>query len=136
MNYLIDTNIISEVRKADRCDPKVSAWYASIGDDSLYLSVLVVGEIRKGIELARTKDPAQANALEKWLAAVIAAFGDRILQIDDAIAEEWGRMSAKRPVPTIDGLLAATAAVHDMTLVTRNTSDVANLGARILDPFE
>jgi predicted nucleic acid-binding protein len=136
VNYLIDTNIISEVRKADRCDPKVSAWYASIGDDSLYLSVLVVGEIRKGIELARTKDPAQANALEKWLAAVIAAFGDRILQIDDAIAEEWGRMSAKRPVPTIDGLLAATAAVHDMTLVTRNTSDVANLGARILDPFE
>jgi len=136
VNYLIDTNIISEVRKADRCDPKVSDWYASIGDDSLYLSVLVVGEIRKGIELARTKDPAQARALEKWLAAVIAAFGDRILPIDDAIAEEWGRMSAKRPVPTIDALLAATAAVHDMTLVTRNTSDVANLGARILDPFE
>ena len=136
MNYLIDTNIISEVRKADRCDPKVSTWYASIGDDSLYLSVLVVGEIRKGIELARIKDPAQARALEKWLAAVIAAFGDRILPIDDAIAEEWGRMSAKRPVPTIDGLLAATAAVHDMTLVTRNTSDVANLGARLLDPFE
>ena len=136
MNYLIDTNIISEVRKGDRCDPKVNAWYASISDESLYLSVLVIGEIRRGVELARAKDPVRASALNKWLSVVIDAFGDRILPINDAIAEEWGRMSARRPVSTIDGLLAATAVVNEMTLVTRNVSDVADLGPRILNPFD
>ena len=136
MNYLIDTNIISEVRKAHRCDPKVSAWYASISDDSLYLSALVIGELRKGIELSRANEPARARSLEKWLNDVIEAFGDRILPIDNVIAEEWGRMGAKRPVSTVDGLLAATAVVHKMTLVTRNTRDVVDLGAKTLNPFK
>jgi len=136
VNYLIDTNIISEVRKAHRCDPKVSAWYASISDDSLYLSALVIGELRKGIELCRANEPARARSLEKWLNDVIEAFGDRILPIDNVIAEEWGRMGAKRPVSTVDGLLAATAIVHKMTLVTRNTRDVIDLGAKILNPFK
>ena len=136
MNYLIDTNIISEVRKGERCDPNVSSWYASIDDQGLYLSVLVIGEIRKGIEIVRARDPSRAQVIEKWLATVIAAFGDRILPIDEPIAEEWGRMNAKRSVPTIDGLLAATAIIHNMILVTRNTSDVDDLGAQVLDPFQ
>ena len=135
MNYLIDTNIISEIRKNLRCDRNVAAWYASIKDEELYLSVLVAGEIRKGIELARPRDPAKAVALERWLKAVDAAFGDRILRIDRAVTEEWGCMSAQRPIPVIDGLLAATAKVHGMTLVTRNDADVAELGARVLNPF-
>ena len=135
MNYLIDTNIISEVRKGDRCDAHVAAWYDSIADDSLYLSVLVLGEVRKGIERARPGDSGRARALESWLAAVRAAFAGRILPVDDAVAEEWGRMSARRPVATIDALLAATAKVHRLTLATRNTADVADLGARILNPF-
>lgn len=136
MNYLIDTNVISEVRKGDRCDPQVSAWYESINDSELYLSVLVLGEIRKGIERARPRDPKQAQALEKWLSAVQVAFAGRILPIDDETADEWGRMGANRPLSVIDGLLAATAKVHRMTLVTRNTADVINLGAKILNPFE
>ena len=136
MNYLIDTNVISEVRKGDRCDPDVARWYDSIDDNSLYLSVLVLGEVRKGIERARAKEPARARALETWLAAVRAAFAGRILPVDDAIAEEWGRMSAGRPVATVDGLLAATAKVHRLTLATRNTADVADLGAEVVNPFK
>jgi predicted nucleic acid-binding protein len=136
VNYLIDTNIISEVRKDERCDRNVAAWYAAINDDDLYLSVLVAGEIRKGIELARRRDPAKAEALERWLREVDAAFGERILPIDRAITDEWGRICALRPVPVVDGLLAATAKVHGMILVTRNGADVAGLGAEVLNPFK
>jgi predicted nucleic acid-binding protein len=136
VNYLIDTNIISEVRKGERCDRNVAAWFASMDDADIYLSVLVVGEIRKGVERARASNPAQARALEKWLTTVIASFGERILAIDQAVADEWGRMAAKRPVSTVDALLAATAKVHRMRLATRNVADVADLGADYVNPFE
>jgi predicted nucleic acid-binding protein len=136
VSYLIDTNIISEIRKGERCDAHVAAWYASVADDELYLSTLVLGEIRKGIELARRHDAAKARALERWLRDVETAFGRRVLGIDNAVADQWGRMSAIRPVPAVDGLLAATARVNDLTLVTRNAGDVAGLDARVLDPFE
>jgi len=135
VSFLIDTNIISEVRKGLRCDVNVAAWYASIDDGDLFLSVIVLGEIRKGIEQARSRDPAKAGVLEAWLTSVDAAFGERILPVDRAVADEWGRMSARRPIPTIDGLLAATAKAHHLTLVTRNDSDVADLGAHVLNPF-
>lgn len=136
MNYLVDTNIISEVRKGARADANVAAWYAAVPDDSLYLSVLVIGEIRRGIERKRPQDARQAAALESWLGAVLRGFADRILPIDRPVAEEWGRMSAARPVSVVDGLLAATAKAHALTLVTRNTADVRDLGARVLNPFE
>ncbi len=136
MNYLIDTNIISEVRKGRRCDANVASWCGKIEDASLYLSVLVIGEIRKGIERIRPKDKTQANAIEDWLLAVDKAFGERILPVDRAVANEWGRLNASRALPVIDGLLAATAKVHRMILVTRNTANIADLGVRILNPFE
>ncbi len=136
MNYLIDTNIISEIAKRGRCDPNVAAWYASIADEDLYLSVLVTGEIRKGIEMARRRDPTKAVALERWLHEVDAAFGDRVLTVDRAVGDEWGRTSARRPIPVVDGLLAATAKVHRMVLVTGNDADVAGLGAQLLNPFK
>lgn len=135
MTYLIDTNIISEVRKGPRCDPNVAAWYAAIEDADLYLSPLVLGEVRKGIESARTRDPLKAAALERWLGEVERAFEGRILGIDTPVADQWGRMSAIRSVPVVDGLLAATALVHGLTLVTRNDRDVAGLGAEVLNPF-
>jgi predicted nucleic acid-binding protein len=97
---------------------------------------LVLGEIRKGVERARPNDPAQARALEKWLTDVIKSFAERILPIDQAVADEWGRMSAERPLSTIDALLAATAKMHGMTLVTRNIADVIDLGTDLLNPFE
>ncbi|MBL8642429.1 MAG: type II toxin-antitoxin system VapC family toxin [Rhodospirillaceae bacterium] len=136
MSFLIDTNIISEVRKGARCDANVARWYETIADSDLYLSVLVVGEIRKGIETVRPRDPAKADALGAWLATVDSAFGERILPVDQKVADEWGRMSALRPIPTVDGLLAATAKAHRMTFVTRNDADVAGLGARVLNPFK
>ena len=135
MNYLIDTNIISEVRKGDRCDPAVSAWYVSIADENLFLSTLVLGEIRKGIEFARPRDSGKAVAIERWLQQVEAAFGSRVLGIDNAISDQWGRISAIRPIPVIDALLAATAITNGLTLVTRNDRDVAGVGALVLNPF-
>lgn len=135
MSFLIDTNIISEIRKGDRCDKGVSSWYASVEEHELFLSVLVVGEIRKGIELARPRDPDKAAALERWLEQVQMAFGTRVLGIDSAAAQHWGRMNALRPAPVIDALLAATAATQGLTLVTRNDRDVAGLGAKTLNPF-
>jgi len=136
VSFLLDTNIISEVRKGPRCDPKVAAWYASVDDGEIYLSVLVLGEIRKGIEQARARDPAKARALEAWLTEVEIAFGDRTFAIDRRTSDEWGRMSARRSIPVIDGLLAATAKAHRLTLVTRNDADVAGLGASVLNPFK
>jgi hypothetical protein len=135
VSYLIDTNIISEVRKGDRCDPHVSAWYASVAGEELFLSTLVLGEIRKGVELARARDAGKATVLERWLRQVEAAFDGRVLGVDNAVSDQWGRMSATRPVPVIDGLLAATALTHGLTLVTRNDRDVAGLGAAVLNPF-
>lgn len=135
MSYLIDTNIISEVRKGSRCDTNVAKWYASIADDDLFLSALVLGEIRRGVELARPRDSRKAAALERWLGEVEAAFAGRVLGIDNTVADQWGRMSAIRPIPVIDGLLAATALANGLTLVTRNDRDVAGLGAAVLNPF-
>jgi toxin FitB len=134
--YLVDTNIISELRKGDRTDRNVAAWFASVSDDDLYLSVVVLGEIRKGIELARPKDAHKAERLENWLADVVVAFGGRILPIDVTVMDLWGRMNAVRLVPVIDSLLAATAQAHQLTLVTRNDKDVVGLGAEILNPFK
>ncbi len=136
MSFLIDTNIVSEIRKGNRCDPAVAAWWAGVAEDDLQVSVLVLGEIRKGVELARRRDPQKARALETWLKDLVSDFGDRILPVDAAVAEEWGRMAAVRPVPAIDALLAATARVNGLTLVTRNAADVAGLDAEVLNPFE
>lgn len=136
MSFLIDTNIVSEIRKGSRCDPAVAAWWASVAEDDLRVSVLVLGEIRKGVELARRRDPQQALSLETWLNDLVSDFGDRILPVDAAVAEEWGRMAAVRPVPAIDALLAATAKTNGLTLVTRNAADVAGLDVEVLNPFE
>ena len=136
MSYLLDTNIVSEIRKNARCDPNVAAWYASVDGFDLHLSVLVTGEIRKGIEQTRKTDPAQARHLEQWLTGLFAVFQGRILAVTDRITDEWGRMSAIRSLPVIDGLLAATAKAHGLTFVTRNTKDVKGLGMQTLDPFK
>ncbi len=136
MNYLLDTNVISEVRKRDRCHPAVAAWWENVSAEQIYLSTLVIGEIRKGIELVRVRDLRQADRLERWLEDVISTFADRIIPICTDVAHEWGRVSAIRPVPVIDALLAATAGAKGLVLVTRNTPDVAGLGVDVLNPFE
>ena len=136
MRYLLDTNIFSEARKGKNAHPNVRAWFESIDSESLYLSALVIGEVRKGLEQARRKDPLFGTQLESWLNAAARTFDAKILPIDQPIAEEWGRMDAIRSVPVIDGLIAATAKVHQMTLVTRNVVDMEGLGVEVLNPFE
>lgn len=136
MSYLIDTNVISELRKGPRCDARVSQWYTHVADEEIYLSVLTIGEIRKGIESIRPRDETAARTLERWLSRVVAEHEDRILPIDRAIADEWGRMNVPDPLPVIDGLLAATAKVHGLTLATRNVDDIERAGAEFVNPFD
>ena len=135
MTFLLDTNVVSELRKGDRCDPNVSAWYAGVKETDIFLSVLVLGEVRRGIERIRSRDPQQTIVLERWLDEVVLRFAGRILPIDEMTAEAWGRTYYVRNTPVVDGLLAAAAILHDLTLVTRNGSDVRGLGARVLNPF-
>lgn len=133
--YLIDTNIISEVRKGQRCNPGVLSWWDGVEDKDLFTSVLVLGEIRRGIEQVRVRDPQKARSLERWLDTIDSQFADRVLGIDRHVAAHWGRMNAVRPIPVIDGLLAATARAYGLTLVTRNAHDVADLGTETVNPF-
>ena len=133
--YLLDTNVISELRKRDRCDEHVADWYTGTSDDDLFLSVLTLGEIRKGIALIQDRDPRQAQALSDWLEATELSYEGRILPIDADTAKAWGKTHHVRTVSVIDGLLVATAWVHDLTLVTRNVSDVEGLGASVFNPF-
>jgi predicted nucleic acid-binding protein len=134
--YLIDTNVVSELRKGARCDSRVIAWRNSVQPHAVYLSVLVIGELAQGIELAKRRDPRKGAAYEAWLAQLEREHKKRILPVTRAVARVWGPLNAPDKVPVIDGLLAATALVHDLTLVTRNVRDVARTGARVLNPFE
>ena len=132
--YLLDTNVLSEARRPAG-DPGVKAWLASVRGSELYLSVLVLGEIRRGVELLRRRDAAQATVFDEWLTQLHRAYADRLIPITPAIAEEWGRLNVPDPLPVIDGLLAATAKVARLTLVTRNTADLARSGVPLLNPF-
>ena len=133
--FLLDTNVVSELWKRERCAPKVNAWAQSIEPNQNFLSVLVVGELRRGAILKRRTDAAAADALEQWIARLTHLYSDRILPITLEIAQEWGRLSALRPIPPEDGLLAATANIHRLTFVTRNIKNVQGLGVAVVDPW-
>jgi toxin FitB len=135
LKYLIDTNVISELRKGERADPAVTSWFAALADEEVYLSVLTIGEIRRGIESIRRRDPDAGAALDSWLGRVYGAHRDRIVGIDRAIAEEWGRMNVPELLPVIDGLLAATAKVTGLVVATRNSEDFAGSGVSLVNPF-
>ena len=136
--FLLDTNVISELVKA-KPEPKVTNWIDSVDENLLYLSVLTLGEIRKGIALLR--DAPRRVALEAWLNSDLALrFAERILSIDGAVADRWGQLAAdaaeaRTSLPVIDGLLAATALHQNMTLVTRNTKDIVVTGVPVFNPW-
>jgi toxin FitB len=132
--FLLDTNVISEARRK-RPDANVEAWLRTVPEAELYVSVLVVGEIRQGIERLRRRDPSQAVVFETWLSALLRGYADRILPVTAEVAEEWGRLNAPDPLPVIDGLMAATAKLRGWTFVTRNVADLTGRGVRLLNPF-
>lgn len=134
MSFLIDTNVVSELRKASP-DPQVVIWFDSVHVDDLFLSVLVVGEIRQGVERLRRRDPRQAARYDVWLTELVDSFGDRLVPVSVQVAQVWGRLNAKRSFPVVDGLLAATALANRLTLVTRNVAGMSGSGARVLNPF-
>ncbi len=135
MSYLIDTNVLSELRRRDP-DANVVRWVADRPATTLYLSVLTLGELRKGVE-GLPEGPRRRRLID-WLEVELPAyFAGRIVPVDAAVAERWGRLQAQagRPLPAIDSLLAATALTHDLTLVTRNRKDFQHLELRVIDPW-
>lgn len=134
MSYLVDTNVLSELRRKQP-QPEVVAWFTQRPRQTLYLSVLTLGEIRKGIERL---EAARQQPLLDWLEVELPNyFLGRLLAVDAQTADRWGRLlvSAGRPLTAIDSLLAATALQHDLTLVTRNTADFAGTGVRLINPW-
>ncbi|AQV95318.1 VapC toxin family PIN domain ribonuclease [Cupriavidus necator] len=136
--YLIDTNVISETRKRERANPGVCAFFRQAAREgaALYLSALTVGELQGGIALIRHRgDTAQAAVLEQWLATVLEDFGRQVLPVDADVAQVWGQLRAPRPEHALDKFIAATALIHDLTIVTRNVADFRGTGAMVLNPF-
>ncbi len=131
--FLLDTNVISAARKFDR---SVSGWIGNQGRYDLWLSVITLGEIARGVVKKERKDPTSARHLALWYQQLRLRYADRILDIDDQVVEEWGRIDAIRTRSTTDGLIAATAIVHNMTVVTRNVADFADTGVAVLNPWE
>jgi predicted nucleic acid-binding protein len=135
MAFLLDTVTVSEAGKRN-ADPSVVAWYKSKIGGELFISVLTIGEIRRGIAQRRRRDPKAADRLEQWLAVQRAFFADRILPVDEAVAECWGKLSPAMTLPVVDGLLAATAIVHGLTVATRNTRDFLLAGVSLVNPWD
>lgn len=135
MRFLLDTNVVSELRKGARADPRVRDWLASVDGEDLGLSVLVLAEIRLGVLRLRRRDPDAAGHLFAWLTRLERSYEGRTLPVDGHVARIWSELNAERPQPVIDSLLAATALAHGLTLVTRNSADLAGVDIPLLDPF-
>jgi toxin FitB len=117
-------------------NPHVLSWYETVRPADLYLSVLTIGEIQLGVERLRRRDIAQADLIEEWLDWLRVSYGDHIVEIDAAIADEWGRLNVPDPLPIVDGLLAASASIHGWTLATRNVAGLKRKGVQLLNLFE
>jgi predicted nucleic acid-binding protein len=138
LKFLLDTNVISELRKAKaaKADPKVTAWVQSVPSGALFLSAIVIQELEVGVLLAERRDPAKGAILRAWLELhVLPAFSDRIVPVDTVVARRSAALHVPDPRPIRDGLIAATAIVHGMTIVTRNATDFKATGAAVLNPW-
>lgn len=135
LQYLLDTNVLSETRKKQP-DERVTRFLSTVEPSALYISVLTLGELRKGVALKRQSDPEMAERLGSWVDGLQYSFAERILGIDAVVASLWGKLSGERSRPVIDTLLAATAIVHELVLVTRNTKDVEVPEVKTLNPWE
>jgi toxin FitB len=134
LSFLLDTNVVSEIRRGR--DSSVRAWANGVEDIDLHVSVMTLGEIRQGIELLRIRDPVQAEVFARWLGELHTRFAERIVPIDAAVAEEWGRLNAAAPRNTVDSLIAASARVRGLAVVTRNTGDFEDCGVALINPWQ
>jgi len=134
LEYLLDTNVLSETRKK-KADAGVISFLEGADSSTLYISVLTLGELRKGVAKKQREDPEMAKRLAVWAEGFELSFADRILGIDAAMARLWGNWSGERPRPVVDTLLAATAVLHGLTFVTRNVRDVRGIPVKLLDPW-
>jgi hypothetical protein len=135
LEYLLDTNVLSETRKK-KADAGVIAFLQAAEASTLYISVLTLGELRKGVAKKKREDAEMAKRLADWVDGLEYSFADRILSVDAATARLWGDWSSERPRPVVDTLLAATAVLHGLTLVTRNIRDVRGIAVKLLDPWK
>lgn len=135
MTFLLDTNVVSEPRKP-RPNNEVMAWLKQRASDELYVSALTMGELAYGVELRARRDPVAGRSFGNWLTAIRAGYDDRILPVTEEIAGIWGRLRALRPLPAVDGLLAATALAHRLILVTRNVRDFEGLRVPLENPWQ
>ena len=136
--YLVDTNVISEIRKRSKANKGVRDFFGQVIEDQsrVYISVITLGELRRGVELIRHRgDTRQANQLEKWLDTLLVKYQDHILDINADIAQLWGSLRVPHPENALDKLIAATALIYDLTVVTRNQSDFSKTGVRFVNPF-
>jgi len=136
--FVLDTNVVSELRKvrAGKADPRVAQWADSVPVSDLFVSAITVQELEIGVLLLERKDPAQGAVLRAWLNnQVLPAFAGRVLEVDTVIAQRSAKLHVPNPCPLRDGLIAATALVHGMTVVTRNVADFAASGVKVLNPW-
>lgn len=136
--YLVDTDVISESRKGSKANPGVQAFFKGSVQAStpVYVSVITIGEIRRGVEKIRHRgDEDQASRLEGWLEQMSLDYSDSILAFDEEIAQVWGRLRVPHPENPLDKQIAATALIHDLTVVTRNVAHFSSTGVRLLNPF-
>ncbi len=134
--YLIDTNVLSELRKGSRANSGVRSFFSTLNTEDIYLAVQTIGEIRRGVESIRSRgDTEQAGRLEAWLDDIVANHSTRILGFDLECAQVWGKLLSPNPQHPVDKQIAAIRLIYDLTIVTRNTADFHSTGARLFNPF-
>ena len=135
MNILLDTNVMSELKRGRNAAPHVIAWFTILPPQNVFTSVIVLGEIRRGIELIARRDKPQSDVLERWYASVRERLGARVLAVDEPVMTLWARISVPNMLPAYDGLIAATALVHDLIIASRNAGDFRRVGAKVINPW-
>jgi toxin FitB len=136
MNILVDTNVISELRRGRNADSGVVRWFATMPPENVFTSVIVLGALRRGIELVSRRDKRQAAALARWYDSVREQLGDRVLMVDEPVMTVWARISTPDVLPAYDGLIAATALHHGLAVATRNTRDYRRSSVQVVNPWK
>ena len=136
MNVLIDTNVISELKRGRKAALPVVTWFESLLPENVFTSMIVLGEIRRGIELIARRDKLRSEALEQWYAMMRERLGSRVLAVDEPVMTIWARLSVPKVLPVYDGLIAATALLHGLIIATRNTQDYRRAGVEVINPWQ